>query len=145
MTRANIHDHRTLEAAYPAEAFASDAAENGRAGAEFVRGVRILSAPDAAGDFQFERASRQIGEAAAAAADKGPHLLGLGGGARIAADEPVGVARRTPEANDIVDRPPSEMGGGVLQIALLPALAQISLQELDLGDDVAHSLARIAR
>src|SRR6185437_181842 len=66
-TRANIHDHRTLEAAYPAEAFASDAAGNGRADAALVKGVRILSAPDAAGNFQLERASRQIGEVAAAA------------------------------------------------------------------------------
>ena len=31
-----------------------------------VSGVRILLAPDAAGDFDFERATRQIGEAASA-------------------------------------------------------------------------------
>src|SRR5205085_8124259 len=53
-------------------------------------------------------------------------------------------ARRTPEADEIVDRAPSERGGGVLQIALLPALGQFALEELDIGDDVAHPLAGIA-
>src|SRR5690349_6536739 len=54
---------------------------------------------------------------AAAAADEGPHLLGLDRAARIAADQPVGVRGRTPEADEIVDRAPSEIGGGVVQIA----------------------------
>lgn len=66
MPKANIHNRRSLEEAYPPDAFASDAAGNGRTEAQFVRGVRILSAPDAAGDFEFERAAHQVGEAAAA-------------------------------------------------------------------------------
>ncbi len=37
--------------------------KNGRAAVELIRGVRILSAPDAAGDFDFERSTQQIGEA----------------------------------------------------------------------------------
>jgi hypothetical protein len=32
-----------------------------------LSGVRILSAPDAAGDFAFERATQQVGEATSAA------------------------------------------------------------------------------
>jgi hypothetical protein len=66
MATANIHDRRSLERAYPPEAFASDAAENGRAEAALRKGVRILSAPDAAGDFMVERASQQVGEEAGA-------------------------------------------------------------------------------
>jgi hypothetical protein len=67
MAKANIHDRRSLERAYPPEAFARDAAENGRAEGGLRKGVRILSAPDAAGDFSIEPASQQVGEAAGAA------------------------------------------------------------------------------
>jgi hypothetical protein len=66
MLRANIHDRRSLEAAYPRAAFASDAAENSRSPHALVKGVRILSAPDAAGDFALERSTQQVGEAASA-------------------------------------------------------------------------------
>jgi hypothetical protein len=66
MPKANIHDRHSLEAAYPPDAFASDAAENGRSPTSFVKGVRILSAPDAAGDYTFERATQQVGEALSA-------------------------------------------------------------------------------
>ena len=66
MAKANIHRRSTLEEIYPLDAFASDAAQNGRAPNTVLSGVRILSAPDAAGDFDFERASQQIGEAASA-------------------------------------------------------------------------------
>ena len=66
MAKANIHRRSTLEEVYPPDAFASDAAQNGRAPNTVLSGVRILSAPDAAGDFDFERASQQIGEAASA-------------------------------------------------------------------------------
>lgn len=62
MARANIHDRGSLERAYPPEAFAGDAAENGRTETGLRKGVRIMSAPDAAGDFSLERASQQIGE-----------------------------------------------------------------------------------
>jgi hypothetical protein len=63
MSKANIHDRHSLEAAYPADAFASDAAQNGRSDSQRVSGVQILSAPDAAGYFELERAARQVGEA----------------------------------------------------------------------------------
>jgi len=66
MAKANIHRRSTLEEIYPPDAFASDAAQNGRAPNTVLSGVRILSAPDAAGDFGFERATQQIGEAASA-------------------------------------------------------------------------------
>ena len=66
MAKANIHRRSTLEEIYPPDAFASDAAQNGRVPNAMLRGVRILSAPDKAGDFEFERAAQQIGEAASA-------------------------------------------------------------------------------
>jgi hypothetical protein len=66
MAKANIHRRSTLEEVYPPDAFASDAAQNGRVPNTVLSGVRILSAPDAAGDFDFERATQQIGEAASA-------------------------------------------------------------------------------
>jgi hypothetical protein len=66
MAKANIHRRSTLEEVYPPDAFASDAAQNGRVPNTMLSGIRILSAPDAAGDFDFERATRQIGETASA-------------------------------------------------------------------------------
>ena len=66
MAKANIHRRSTLEEVYPPDAFASDAAQNGRVPNTVLSGVRILLAPDAAGDFDFERATRQIAEAASA-------------------------------------------------------------------------------
>jgi hypothetical protein len=66
MAKANIHRRSTLEEVYPPDAFASDAARNGRVPNTVLSGVRILSAPDAAGDFDFERATRQIGEVTSA-------------------------------------------------------------------------------
>ena len=66
MPKANIHRRRTLEEVYPPDVFASDAAKNGRVPNTILSGVRILSAPDAPGDFDFERATQQIGEAASA-------------------------------------------------------------------------------
>src|SRR5690348_16152044 len=66
MPKANINRPSTLEEVYPPDVFASDAAQNGRMASTVLRGVRILSAPDAAGDFEFERAARQVGEAVSA-------------------------------------------------------------------------------
>jgi hypothetical protein len=66
MPKANIHRRNTLEEIYSPDAFASDAAKNGRVPNTMLSGVRILSAPDVAGDFDFERATQQIGEAASA-------------------------------------------------------------------------------
>ena len=66
MAKANINRRSTLEEIYPPDTFASDAAQNGGVPNTVLSGVRILSAPDAAGDFDFERATQQIGEAASA-------------------------------------------------------------------------------
>ena len=66
MAKANIHRRSTLEDIYPPDAFATDAAQNGRVPNTVLNGVRILSAPDATGDFDFERATQQIAEAASA-------------------------------------------------------------------------------
>ena len=66
MARANIHRRDTLEEVYPPDAFAGDAAQNGRTASTVLRGIRILSAPDATGDFDLERATQQVGEAVSA-------------------------------------------------------------------------------
>jgi hypothetical protein len=62
MPKANIHDRRSVERVYPAEAFARDATENDRQRVELLHGVRIGSAPDKAGDFELEPASLHAGE-----------------------------------------------------------------------------------
>lgn len=67
MAKANIQHRATLERAYPFEAYARDAALNTRAESQVVRGIRILSAPDAVGTFELEPAGRHIGEIAGAA------------------------------------------------------------------------------
>jgi hypothetical protein len=67
MVKANIHRRQSFEQAYPPDAFASDAVENGRTATGLLKGVRILFAPDAAGDFDFVRTTRQAGEAGSAA------------------------------------------------------------------------------
>src|SRR5215472_18252568 len=66
MATANVRQRDSLERAYPPDAFASDAAQNGRVENGIVVGVRILSAPDAAGDFHLERASQNVGEVSSA-------------------------------------------------------------------------------
>ena len=67
MPKVRIDDRTALERAYPPDAFAADAARNAAASSEAISGVRILSAPDEAGEFSFERGSRQVGEASSAA------------------------------------------------------------------------------
>jgi hypothetical protein len=67
MTKVNINDRAGLERAYPPEAFSEDTARNADPTTDRLHGVRILSAPDAAGDFAFERGSREVGETASAA------------------------------------------------------------------------------
>jgi hypothetical protein len=66
MPKANIHRRSTLEEVYPPDAFASDAAQNAGVPNAGLSGVRVLSAPDAAGDFALERATQQVGEARSA-------------------------------------------------------------------------------
>jgi len=87
MPKANIHRRSTLEEVYPPDAFASDAAQNGRVPNTMLSGIRILSAPDAAGDFDFERATRQIGETASASF-LAPHRLEEGTLAESAIPDP---------------------------------------------------------
>jgi hypothetical protein len=60
---ANIHHRDSIETVYPEKDFAFDAGVNSRAKAATRKGVRILSAADGNGDFEIERASRQVGEA----------------------------------------------------------------------------------
>ncbi|MFZ3237324.1 MAG: hypothetical protein WA184_18400 [Stellaceae bacterium] len=67
MPNVNIADRAALERAYPPEAFAEDTARNADPTTGRLHGVRILSAPDAAGELAFERGSREVGEAASAA------------------------------------------------------------------------------
>ncbi len=62
MASANIADRAGIERIYPAEAFASDAAQNDDLASGLERGVRVLSAPDADGAFGLEQATRQVGE-----------------------------------------------------------------------------------
>lgn len=69
MAKVNVKDRDSLERAYPADAFASDAAQNGLAPNQLVHGVRIGSAPDKDGGFELERAMRHAGE------PETPHFL----------------------------------------------------------------------
>ena len=62
MAKVNVNDRGSLERAYPAEAFAADAAQNERVASPVLRGVRVGSAPDKDGWFELERAARHAGE-----------------------------------------------------------------------------------
>lgn len=66
MAKAHIDDFPALERIYSAEAFAADAAQNDLPSSTVLKGVRVLSAPDAGGKFDLEPGSRQVGEAGAA-------------------------------------------------------------------------------
>ena len=63
MPQANINDRGSIERVYPPDAFARDAAENDRQRVELLKGVRIVSAPDEAGNFALEPATQYTGEA----------------------------------------------------------------------------------
>jgi hypothetical protein len=62
MPTANIHCRDSLERVYPPDAFAIDAAQNGQVTSQAIHGVRILSAPNTSGYFDFERASQLAAE-----------------------------------------------------------------------------------
>jgi len=62
MANANVHDRRSIERVYPPDAFARDAAENDRARVEMLKGVRVVSAPNEAGDFALDPAAQYAGE-----------------------------------------------------------------------------------
>jgi hypothetical protein len=66
MPKANIRERATVERIYPPAVFASDAAQNAAIAGQVVRGVRILSGPDAAGAFDLEPSSRHVGETSGA-------------------------------------------------------------------------------
>jgi hypothetical protein len=63
MPTANVQYPVSLEHVYSSDAFAIDAAQNGQEMSQVVHGVRILSAPNASGYFDFERASQLAAEA----------------------------------------------------------------------------------
>jgi hypothetical protein len=63
MPTANIDSRASLERIYPPDAFAQDAVQNGQVTNQVVLGIRILSAPNAAANFEIERAGQQVGEA----------------------------------------------------------------------------------
>jgi hypothetical protein len=63
MPTANIQYPDSLERVYPPDAFAIDAAQNGQVTSQVIHGVPILSAPNASGCFDFERASQLAAEA----------------------------------------------------------------------------------
>jgi hypothetical protein len=60
--KANIHDRGSIERVYPEEAFAFEAGGNSRAKATVHKGVRIVSAVDATGEFEIEPGSRHVSE-----------------------------------------------------------------------------------
>jgi hypothetical protein len=64
MPTAHIKRRETIERVYPPDAFASDVAQNSQTTNQVRLGVRILSAPNAAGDFESERSSQHVGETA---------------------------------------------------------------------------------
>jgi hypothetical protein len=63
MATANINDPGSIERVYPADAFERDSAENDLPGSEMLKGVRVLSVPDAHGDFELSPATKHVAEA----------------------------------------------------------------------------------
>jgi hypothetical protein len=64
MASAKLDDRSSLSAAYPREQFERDAASNADIKTEVLSGVLLLSAPDVAGRFELDRATRHVGEVA---------------------------------------------------------------------------------
>src|SRR5260370_16257319 len=79
---------------------------------------------------------------AAATPDKGPHLFRFARRLRVAADQIIGISRRTAEPRDVVGRAPPQIGGGVLQVALFPAFADLALQQADIRTHLLDALPR---
>jgi hypothetical protein len=59
---ANIHHRDSIARIYPREAYAQDRGANSDPKTEVLRGVRILSGADGAGNFTLQRAARHVGE-----------------------------------------------------------------------------------
>ena len=62
MCRVNIYNRSTVEQVYPRGAFDRDSRVNSEAKAVVRHGVRIISSPDANGDFDLARASHHVAE-----------------------------------------------------------------------------------
>ena len=62
MTSANINDRSSVERLYPRDAFEADAGSNALGKTAVLQGLRILSGPNEAGEFQIARASQHVGE-----------------------------------------------------------------------------------
>ena len=62
MAQANVHDRLTIERLYPRDAFDRDSRKNAHVKTEILHGVRVMSAPDANGDFSLARGSRHVAE-----------------------------------------------------------------------------------
>ena len=60
--KANFNDPTSIEAIYGPETFRQDAAQNSVGNASVLRGVRIMSQPDADGLFDLVAVQRQTGE-----------------------------------------------------------------------------------
>lgn len=71
MPHANIHDRASIERVYPRALFENEANANSQAKADLLKGVTILSSPDAEGAFELQRASRHVGEQSKNAGDGG--------------------------------------------------------------------------
>src|SRR3954467_14386180 len=62
MAQANVHDRLTIERLYPRDAFDRDSRKNAHVKTEILHGVRVMSTPDANGDFILARTSRHVAE-----------------------------------------------------------------------------------
>jgi hypothetical protein len=111
MASARLTDRNSLYAAYPRDQFERDAAGNSDIKTEVLSGVVLLSAPDPAGRFELDRASRHVGEVA----PSGPSVflypvLGDAQGGLAGArpgygnEEPGGAAQPAPDYEAFLDR-----------------------------------------
>jgi hypothetical protein len=111
MASARLDDRTSLSAAYPREQFERDAARNADIKTEVLSGVLLLSAPDAAGRFELDRATRHVGEVAPSGETRflypvlGDAQGGLGGQRPgYGNEERAGGERPTPDYEAFLDR-----------------------------------------
>jgi hypothetical protein len=118
MASAKLDDRASLSAAYPREQFERDAARNADIKTEVLSGVVLLSAPDATGRFQLDRATRHVGEVAPSGDTLflypvlGDAQGGLGGTRPgYGNEEPDRSARPSPDYDGFLDRVASAARG----------------------------------
>jgi hypothetical protein len=101
MSHANINDPASIERIYPRAVFMREANANIRAKTSVLHGLRILSPPDAAGDFELVRAARHAGES-----DQGAGAVFLCPFARAASDSavPAAATREADPYDDFIAR-----------------------------------------